>query len=88
MRVTLLAAAMLAIAAPAFADDAATSLKAGQILRDANNLRLGQIDRVGPDGSVQIIFGSRFTTIPANTITVVEGKPVTSLTKKEVAAIK
>lgn len=88
MRTMLIAAAMLALATPAMAQDAAETVRHGQILRDANNARIGKISRVEDDGSLRVIFNQRLATIPADTVSVVEGRPVTSLTKKEVARLK
>ncbi|MBB3860924.1 hypothetical protein GGQ88_002193 [Novosphingobium hassiacum] len=85
MRKFLIAAAFLCAAAPALAD--APSVRQGQVIRDANKALLGTVDRVTTEG-VRIILGSRFVTIPADTITVVDGKPVTSLTRTEVAKLK
>jgi hypothetical protein len=60
----ILIATAIIFAAPAFAQSAdaapavstAEYVKEGRTVRDANNARLGKIDRVNPDGSVRIIF--------------------------------
>ena len=85
MRIFLIAAALLAAAAPALADTA--GIHEGQVVRDANNVRLGTVDRVSADG-VRIIFGARIVTIPAATVTAADGKTSTSLTRAEVAKLK
>lgn len=75
-------------AAPANATELAELLKPGRTIRDAGNLRLGKIDRVTDDGSVRLIFNSRFVTIPASTLSANEGNLVTSLTKREVSRLR
>lgn len=105
MHKMLIAAAILAVSAPAMAQDeaapavaqeaapaatqnAAEQARHGQTLRDAENRRLGEVSHVADDGSVRIIYKSRFVTIPGSTISVVDGKPVTSLTRQEVAKLR
>lgn len=92
MRTSLLALIIAVSATPALADTtsqpaAATAPAAtrGMMLRDANNLRLAPIDLVKTDGSVGIILDSRFVLIPANTLSVVDGKLTTKLTKAELS---
>lgn len=63
-------------------------VKAGRTLRDSANARLGKIDQVNADGSVRIIFDTRFVTIPADTISVAGNEPVTSLSKREVSKLR
>lgn len=93
MRTALIALAL--IATPALAAEAqigavaqAPELKAGTMLRDANNYRLGAVNRVNADGSVAVIIDARLVTIPAASLSVVEGKAQTSLTKREVISLK
>lgn len=73
--------------APAVATDPAV-VKPGRTLRDASNVRLGKIDRVNADGSVKIIFDSRFVTVPAESIRVTDGEPSTTLTKRDVSRLR
>jgi len=95
IRPVLLAAAF-ALAAPLSAQTVDTpgavstteEVKVGRTLRDANNARLGRIDRVNADGSVRIIFDTRFVTIPADTISVSGDTPTTSLSRRDVARIR
>lgn len=92
MRIIVAIAAAALIAAPALAADAsatgATSSvaapKAGATLRDAKGIRLGPIDRVNGDGSVQIIFDSKLVTIPADKLVASPNGVATSLTRVEV----
>ena len=74
------------IATAAYAD--APAVKAGKTLRDASNIRLGRIDKVNDDGSVRIIFDSRFVTLPADKLVVAEnGDASTTLTKREISKL-
>ncbi len=92
----LFLAAAITLAAPASAQSAdatpaastAADVQAGRILRDASNARLGKIDRVNSDGSVRIIFNARFVTLPADTISVVNGEPTTSMTKRDISKLR
>ena len=70
--------------APAASAVAATK---GQMLHDANGGRLAPVDQVTSDGSVQIIFYGKVVTVPASTLSVVDGDLKTSLTKNQVLAI-
>lgn len=92
MRTSILIAGLLALApVAAIAQDAATAeveIRQGQTLRDANMARLGPVNRVLADGSVQIIHNSRFVTIPADSLSVEDGKAKTSLTRKEVSRMR
>lgn len=56
----------------------------GQMLHDANGGRLGSVDRVTSDGSVQIILDGRVVTIPVSTLSITDGELNTSLTKHQV----
>ena len=82
-------AAVVALPAVASAQTAAPApARAGQTLRDANKTRVGVIDRVNADGSIQVIVGSRFVTIPATQVLVAEDGVSTPLTKREVARLR
>lgn len=90
MRRSIFLAALVAatpVAAFAQSEAAPVQIRQGQTLRDANGARVGTIDRVLPNGSVQIIYSSHFTTIPATTLTVDGGVVKTSLTRKDVAKL-
>ncbi|AYJ85090.1 hypothetical protein D3Y57_03380 (plasmid) [Sphingomonas paeninsulae] len=87
MRLTIAIATLALIATPVLAQTAPAP-KRGATLRDANMTRLGTIDRINSDGSVQIIFNSKFVTIPASSLVVAPDAAVsTSLTKSEVAKL-
>ena len=76
-------------AGPASAKDDATSPVAakGQIVVAADGARLGTVYRVAPDGGVQMIFGGKMITVPASTLSSVDGRLVTSLSKNQVLAL-
>jgi hypothetical protein len=59
----------------------------GQMLVTANGARLAPVYRVGVDGSAQILIDSKTVTVPATTLTNVDGRLTTSLTKSEVLAL-
>lgn len=87
MRTLILALTLVLAAAPALAADGPVATR-GAMLRDANDVRVGQVDRVAADGSVGLIIGSKYVTVPADKLALVEGKLTTSLTKKEIARLR
>lgn len=93
MRSALIAIALL-IGAPAIAAETTNTqavpvaLKYGMMLRDANNVRVGTVSRVNADGSVGVIVESKFVTIPASALNIVDGKAVTTLTKREIVHLR
>lgn len=88
------AALMLAlVASPALAADlqqptAASAMTAakGHMLVTADGERLAPVYRVASDG-LQIIYEGRMVTVPTATISFVSGKPITSLSKRDVIAL-
>jgi len=87
--VVIALAVVIALPGVASAQTAApAAARAGQILRDVNKIRIGVIDRVNPDGSIQVIAGSRFVTIPATQVLVAQDGITTPLTKREVAKLR
>jgi hypothetical protein len=88
MRLAVFAVALATFTAPAIAGDvpAAAPVVAhqGDMLRDANNIRLSAIDTVNRDGSVGIIYNGRVVTVPGSSLSLANGKLVTSLTKAQV----
>jgi hypothetical protein len=80
---------MCAFVLPAAAQAPASGAVAekGKMLVAANGARLGTIYRVGADGSAQIIIDGKMVAVPANTLSNVDGKLTTSLTKSEVLAL-
>ena len=87
---------MCAFATVAFAADAppapasATTVAAakGQMLISAPGARLGAVYRLSTDGSPQIIIDGKMVTIPASTLSTVDGKLTTTLTKSQVLALQ
>jgi predicted lipoprotein with Yx(FWY)xxD motif len=80
---------MLTGAGAAFAkEDAAAAVAAkGQMLIAANGARLGTVYRVDSDGAVQMIIGGKMVTVPASTLSIVDGRLVTSLSKNQILAL-
>jgi hypothetical protein len=87
MRIAIAIATLAFVATPLVAQTTMAP-KRGATLRDVNATRLGTIDRINSDGSVQIIFNSKFVTIPANKLTVAQDSVSTSLTKSEVSKLR
>jgi hypothetical protein len=79
-----LAVAMLAVVSvSAVAQDAPVAAK-GKMLYAANGGRLGSVYRVADDGAAQLIMDGSMRTVPAKTLSVVDGKLTTSLSKADV----
>ncbi|MFA7602724.1 MAG: hypothetical protein WCY29_06925 [Novosphingobium sp.] len=91
-------AALAVLAAPAvvFADEssqsvraatdapaAAVTVNAGKMLYSSNGQRVAAIYRVNSDGNPQVILNGKLVTVPAETLSDVNGKVTTSLTKSE-----
>jgi hypothetical protein len=68
-------------------DDAALAAK-GKVLVTVDGARLGQVYRVGSDGAAQMILDGKIVSVPASTLSSVEGRLVTSLRKNEVLALQ
>jgi hypothetical protein len=86
----LTCALVFAAAGLASASDDATSTIAakGKVLVAANGARLGPVYRVGADGAVQMIIGGKLVTVPASTLSSIDGRLVTSLSKSEILALQ
>lgn len=90
MKKSWLVIVMCAFVLPAAAQapsDAAAVAEKGKMLVAANGARLGAVYRVGADGSAQLIIDGKMVTVPANTLSSVDGKLTTSLTKSQVLAL-
>jgi hypothetical protein len=74
-----------AIAHGAVAADVASE---GKMLVSANGSRLGAVYRVTNDGSAQLIIDGKLVTVPAATLSIVDGKLTTSLSKSDVRKLK
>jgi hypothetical protein len=82
----VLASALLSFSAVA-ADQAAVVAAKGQMLVAANGSRLGPVYRVGNDGAVQMIIDGKLVTVPAATLSSVDGTLTTSLSKSQVLSL-
>lgn len=60
----------------------------GAMLHSSDGSRLGQVDRVEADGSVQLIFEGKVVTVPGVTLSMQNGELVTTLKKTEVMNLK
>jgi hypothetical protein len=91
MRFAAFALALATVAAPALASDLPSAAPVvaheGDMLRDANNVRLSAVDTVNKDGSVGIIYNGHVVTVPASSLSMANGKLVTSLTKAQVGSL-
>lgn len=68
------------------ATDAAASsvaVNAGKMLYASNGQRIAAIYRVTAEGNPQVILNGKLVTIPASSLSDVDGKVTTSLSKKE-----
>lgn len=76
---------MVAFASLASAQgEVGSDVAAGKMLVASNGARLGAVYRVTEDGSAQIIVDGKMVTIPAATLSVVDGKLTTSLSKSDI----
>ncbi|PKP98879.1 MAG: hypothetical protein CVT74_09535 [Alphaproteobacteria bacterium HGW-Alphaproteobacteria-13] len=57
--------------------------RAGEVVRDSRARVLGRVHKVQPDGTTLVIVGGRVVPLPASTLSVQNGKLVTTLTKGE-----
>lgn len=75
-------------AAPQSETRSEVGIAAGKMLVAANGARLGAVYRVTQDGSAQLIVDGKMVTVPASTLSVVDGKLTTSLSKSEVSKLR
>jgi hypothetical protein len=61
----------------------AVAVNAGKMLYASNGQRIAAIYRVTADGNPQVILNGKLVTVPASTLSDVNGKVTTSLTKQE-----
>ena len=81
---SMVAFASLAIAQEGTAPPSATGIVAGKMLVSTNNARLDAVYQMTEDGSAQLIVDGKIMTVPAATLSVVDGQMKTSLTKGEI----
>lgn len=94
-------ALIAATAAPAFAEESATPVAAatpvsatatvtaarGQMLVASNGARIGRVARLADDGAPQVIVEGKVVTVPLSTLSVVDGRLVSTLSPAEIAAL-
>ncbi len=60
----------------------------GAMLYSADGNRIGKVYRLNADGDPQLILSGRLITVPASTLSVVDGKVTTSMAKREIRSAK
>lgn len=60
------------------------ALNAGKMLYASNGQRIAAIYRVTADGNPQVILNGKLVTVPASTLSDVNGKVTTSLSKADI----
>lgn len=88
---TVSASLAFAVVAPqiAHAEDidtssATVSVSEGEMLYTGKGKRLAAVYRTSEDGNAHVILNGKMYVVPASTLTVVDGKATTSLSKREV----
>ena len=76
------------VRAAAEAPAAAVAVNAGKMLYSSNGQRVAAIYRVNAEGNPQVILNGKLVTVPASTLSDVNGKVTTSLTKSELGRAK
>jgi hypothetical protein len=71
------------VRAAADATQASVAVNAGKMLYGSNGQRIAAIYRVNAAGAPQVILDGKLVTVPAGTLSDVNGKITTSLTKKD-----
>jgi hypothetical protein len=84
----LLAIAVAQVPAMSQAATAASAVSDGALLFSEDGHRLGAIYKVTDDGSAKLILEGKIVTIPASTMSEVNGKLTTTLTKVQVYELK
>lgn len=73
------------VAIAASAQTAKVDVRAGRMIYGANGQRIASAYRVTDNGTVQVILNAKLVSIPAETLSEVNGKITTSLTKAELS---
>ena len=92
----LAALATVVVAPAAYANESSQSVRAategagvqvdaGKMLYSSTGHRIASVYRVTSEGNPQVILDGRLVTVPASTLTEVEGKLTTSLSKRDLA---
>ncbi|TVV76605.1 hypothetical protein [Sphingomonas solaris] len=87
MNRVFLAAVLAFVATPALALPTVAPMR-GEMLRSVTAARLAPVYRVAVDGSPQIIIAGRLVTIPVATVSALDGRLRTSLSRREVTALQ
>ncbi len=89
---TIAAAMMFIASTPAFANEEAPAttaeaaplnLKVGEFVAGADGKRIGRIYQVSKEGNAEIINGIRMLVVPAATMSRVDGKVVSTLSRRD-----
>jgi hypothetical protein len=67
---------------------APVKITSGKMLYSTSGYRIAPIYRVNADGHPQVIVDGRLVTVPSTSISAVNGKITTTLTKKEIVSAK
>ena len=89
------AALAILVAAPAYAgedaqnasvaaESASLDIRKGENIVDSEGKRIGKVYQVSASGDPQVIANMRLVTVPAASLSRVEGKLVSSLSRKEI----
>lgn len=76
------------VAIAASAQTAKVNVRAGRMIFGANGQRIASVYRVTDNGTVQVILNSRLVSIPTETLSEVNGRVTTSLTKAELSRVR
>lgn len=74
-----------AVAAPAAPATTVVATR-GQMVVAAGGIRLGPVARLAADGSPRVIFEGRVITVPLSSLTLVDGRLISSMTRAEIFA--
>jgi hypothetical protein len=83
----LVAPLFAVISLSSIAETAVVAVK-GKMLYAAAGGRLGSVYRVTDDGAAQLILDGSMRTVPAKTLSIVDGKLTTSLSKSELISAR
>lgn len=67
---------------------AQVSVNAGRMIYGANGQRIAPAYRVTSDGTVQVILNGKLVNVPSSTLSEVNGKVTTSLSKKDLSSAR
>lgn len=70
----------------AVAESAGVEVNAGKMLYGPDGNRIAKVYRVSREGDPQLIIDGKMLTVPASTLSQVDGKVATSLTKREIVS--